>query len=90
MLQARQHAPRFGDFGEVEFGHDDAGLRFRFGEDFAARRDDQGMPVSLPVSVMLAALRRRDDKASGFNRARPRQNVPVQPAGRYGEGGGKW
>ena len=37
---------------------------------------------------MHAALTGGDDEAPGLNRARPHQNVPMQPSRRGDEGGG--
>src|SRR6185369_17563958 len=88
VLQRGHLRPCVLDRGEIDLAGNDAGLVAGFGDDLAPGRDDQRMAIGLAAAGMLAALRGRQDKGAGFNRAGTQQHMPMRPAGRHGEGGG--
>src|SRR5690606_24020497 len=88
MIKRRDPGTGFLDLRLVERGGYDARVSPGFGEDFTPWVDDEAVAISFPAVFMTAALRRRNDEASGLDRARPQKNVPVGFAGDAGESGG--
>ncbi len=88
MGQAGDFPSRLGDFGGVDFGQNKARLLPGVGQNLAPGIDDEGMAIGLTVPGMASALGGRDYEATGLNRPRSLQNMPMGFPGGAGKSGG--
>jgi hypothetical protein len=86
MIERRNATAGFGDLVRIDVCDDDTGGIARFGDNVAPGVDDHAVAEGVAAVLVLAALRRSDDEAAGFDRAGALQDVPVRLAGRVGEG----